>query len=248
LASNASGGAIDAATGAYTAGAHAGVTDVAAVVDSIGNTAKVSIVVGPSLTISPTNAIATVGQTLTFTATGGSGNGYHWSLPTDGSGGSIDVANGAYKAGTLNGLDVVRVIDSLGNAAEATITVSGSTAGGDTVSGNAPHGVRTGCGCAIGGVDDDTGLTRMAALVVLLFALCLRRPLRSWSARTAFDADGGSARDSDNTTNELTAPNRRRSLASRPGFKCAIARASKPRSYESPFRGRNKLAARGPIE
>jgi hypothetical protein len=64
--------------------------------------------------------------TQTFTATGGSGTGYTFSLQdTSSSGGSIDATTGAYKAGARgNTTDSVRVTDSLGHVAVAQITVA----------------------------------------------------------------------------------------------------------------------------
>src|SRR5207248_1528054 len=59
-----------------------------------------------------------------FTASGGSGAGFTWSLTTNASGGAI-ASSGAYVAGPNGGvIDVVEARDSLGNSATASITVT----------------------------------------------------------------------------------------------------------------------------
>ena len=61
--------------------------------------------------------------TQAFTATGGSGTGYVWSLAMAPSGGTIS-AGGAYKAGAAGGvIDVVQVVDSASNTATAQVMV-----------------------------------------------------------------------------------------------------------------------------
>ncbi|MGC4001518.1 MAG: kelch repeat-containing protein [Anaeromyxobacter sp.] len=123
IATNLSGGAIDAASGAYTAGASGGVTDVVQVTDSLGNIATTTVRVTTALEISPTEADTTPLGTVTFTASGGSGEGITWSVSTNASGGSI--AGGVYTAGRTGSVDdVVRVTDSVGNVAEAVVHVS----------------------------------------------------------------------------------------------------------------------------
>ncbi len=75
--------------------------------------------------ITPATARVPHNKSRTFTASGGSGTGYAWSLSTNASGGSINPATGVYTAGaTRNVTDVVRVQDSLGNSATATVTVN----------------------------------------------------------------------------------------------------------------------------
>jgi len=70
-----------------------------------------------------TASVAPLG-TQAFSASGGSGAGFTWSLLTNLSGGSIVPATGVYTAGLTGGVtDVVRVTDSLGNAAAASVTV-----------------------------------------------------------------------------------------------------------------------------
>ncbi|HVO21418.1 MAG TPA: kelch repeat-containing protein [Anaeromyxobacter sp.] len=125
LSTNASGGSIDATTGAYVAGATPDVTDVVQVQDSLGNLATVSVSVGPGVTITPTEPGAYPGQTVAFQATGGSGSGFVWKLVTVASqGGTIDPTTGLYTAGTKRGAtDVVQVTDSLGNQATAEVVI-----------------------------------------------------------------------------------------------------------------------------
>jgi hypothetical protein len=127
LSTNASGGSINASTGAYTAGSTPG-TDVVRVVDSLGNAATRNVTVAAAVAIAPASLTVVVGGTQTFTATGGSGTGYQWSLSTNASGGSINASTGAYTAGSAPGTDVVRVVDSLGNAATRSVTVVAAVA------------------------------------------------------------------------------------------------------------------------
>jgi hypothetical protein len=169
LATSASGGTIDSASGVYTAGPTGGVTDVVQVTDSLGNTAAVSISVTPGVTISPTEATLAPNASQTFTASGGSGTGYAWSLATNTSGGTID-ASGAYTAGSTAGVaDVVRVVDSLGNVASATVNVAAATDGASDASG---------CGCGSGGGSS------FFLLMLGVAALSRARPARSrWGRR-----------------------------------------------------------------
>jgi len=124
LTTNASGGTVDATTGAYTAGAGGDVVDVVTVVDSLGNSAHASIAVGDPLQVSPVSIdVAPLGA-FTFSTAGGSGSGYVFMLSANGSLGQIDARTGAYLAGAVGGTtDVVSVTDSLGNIATATIHV-----------------------------------------------------------------------------------------------------------------------------
>jgi hypothetical protein len=124
LGANASGGSIDPTSGAYTAGATDSVTDTVTVVDSLGNTASASVVVGPSVSISPASPAAPPREHVNLVATGGSGTGYTFAIVTNASGGSIDAATGLYTAGGVGAsVDVVRVTDSLGNSATVAISV-----------------------------------------------------------------------------------------------------------------------------
>jgi hypothetical protein len=129
LSTNASGGNINAATGAYTAGATGSVTDVVSVADTLGNSASVSVTVGPGLLIAPANAnVAPLGSIL-FSVSGGSGTGYSWLLLANPSGGTINATSGAYTAGTVGAVtDVVAVVDSLGNIAQVDVVVGAGLA------------------------------------------------------------------------------------------------------------------------
>jgi len=129
LTTNGSGATINASTGAYVAGGTANSTDVVTVVDSLGNSATASISVGGGLTIAPNAVSLAPRATKTFTVSGGSGAGLTFSLATNGSGATINASTGAYAAGvTGNSTDVVKVVDSLGNSATATVTVSAGVA------------------------------------------------------------------------------------------------------------------------
>ncbi len=128
IVTNASGGSIDAATGAYVAGATADVVDRVQVVDRVGNAAIVEVSVGAGVSIVPTSLTLASKATVTFSVRGGSGAGYAWSLDQSESGASLDASSGAYVAGSVGGTDLVRVQDSLGNAAIATVTVTSLSA------------------------------------------------------------------------------------------------------------------------
>ncbi len=129
LTTNASGGSVDAATGAYTAGATPNVVDVITATDGAGNTGTANVNVGAGVSITPSAPAAVSPQgSITFVATGGSGAGYTWSLPTNASGATVG-PTGAYKAGpTPNVVDVVRATDSLGNTADVAVPVGAGIA------------------------------------------------------------------------------------------------------------------------
>lgn len=62
---------------------------------------------------------------MAFSATGGSGTGFMYTVSTSRSGGSIIPTTGAYVAGGVGGVtDVVTVTDSLGNTATSNVTVT----------------------------------------------------------------------------------------------------------------------------
>ncbi|HTT72098.1 MAG TPA: hypothetical protein VMG32_12820, partial [Anaeromyxobacteraceae bacterium] len=130
LATNASGGSIDASTGAYTAGATGSVADVVKVTDSLGNAGTTSVTVTAGVTVSPAVQTVTTGATTSFKASGGSGTGFTFSLAMNASRGSIDAVNGNYRAGTQTGTDVVEATDSLGNVGTAQVTVVAAPSGG----------------------------------------------------------------------------------------------------------------------
>jgi MYXO-CTERM domain-containing protein len=139
--SNNSGGSVDAATGAYLAGATSNLTDVVTATDSLGNSASVSVSVGGGLTLNPATPTLAPRATVTLTASGGSGTGYGFVITGNLSGASIDSATGAYQAGIVpNVTDGVTVTDSLGNTAVATIMVGAGVAVAPAVSTAAPRG------------------------------------------------------------------------------------------------------------
>ena len=144
LSTNASGGAINASTGAYTAGATPNVTDVVRVTDAASATASATVTVSAGVSISPTSAAVAPRGSRTFTASGGSGIGFTFTLSVNGSGGSINGSSGAYLAGaTASATDVVNVTDSLGNAATASVTVGAGVSINPTSVAVAPRGSRT---------------------------------------------------------------------------------------------------------
>ncbi len=112
------------------------------------------------LTISPEPAEVAPGGSLTFTASGGSGTGYTWSLASNPSGGSI-TPDGVYTAGSTGSVtDVVNVADSIGGTATRDVTVPA----GESDSGSGSW--LPGCGTGTGG---------MPALALALAALLTRR-------------------------------------------------------------------------
>lgn len=77
-----------------------------------------------TLFISPYVPKTSAAGVVNFTAAGGSGTGYTWSLTTNQSGGSIVAGTGVYTAGSLLGTtDTVTVTDSLGATATRNVRV-----------------------------------------------------------------------------------------------------------------------------
>ena len=134
LATNASGGSIDASTGAYGAGATGSVADVVKVTDSLGDTGTTSVAVTAGVTVSPASASVPPKGSTTFTASGGMRDGLHLVARHERLG-WIHRRAGNYTAGaTGNVADVVQVADSLGNAGTTSITVTPASScprGGD---------------------------------------------------------------------------------------------------------------------
>jgi MYXO-CTERM domain-containing protein len=163
LATNGSGGTIDAATGAYQAGPTGNVTDVVRLTDSLGGTVSADVTVTAGVSIGPATATLAPKATQTFTASGGSGTGYAWSLATNASGGTIDAAAGAYQAGSRGSVtDVIQVADSLGNTAPAAITITAAPSV---------------CGCGTAGGPEAS----LLGLAGLAFARRRRRTVRASS-------------------------------------------------------------------
>lgn len=114
-------------TTVYTAGATVGAVDTVRAVDFRGNfSPTTNITVMPTLTISPTATTVAQTKNRTFTSTGGVG-GNVYSVFTNGSG-TASFASNVYAAGTNAGpgtkTDSVRVTDTDGNYASATVTVN----------------------------------------------------------------------------------------------------------------------------
>jgi hypothetical protein len=101
--------------------------------DSVGDAAFATIVVSGSSTvvnssaisISPSSISLTENQSYTFTASGGSGTGYFYSVPSGI--GSISSSTGLYVAPSSSGSSIVEVVDSLGNIAYASVTIASNT-------------------------------------------------------------------------------------------------------------------------
>ena len=187
---NASGGTIDATTGAYVAGAKGSVMDVVRVTDSVGNVATSTITVGPGITVTPSTATVEPGAKLSLSVAGGSGKDYVWAIATNGSGGTID-QNGAYTAGSTRGVtDLISVTDSLGNVGNASVAIAPANVdGGTDDAGEIPYTGGTpvpagevGCGCRVAGQNDESAsrvLGLSAGCALALSFLARRRKRRS---------------------------------------------------------------------
>ena len=125
ILTNGSGATINAA-GVYSGGPGPNTTDVVQVADSLGNTATVTLTVGPGITLTPPSISLSPRASQKFTAVGGSGAGYTWKLTAAStSGGAVGPASGVYTAGnTGSSSDVVQCTDSFGNTATAAATVT----------------------------------------------------------------------------------------------------------------------------
>ena len=167
LKTNASGGTIDSSTGAYTAGATPNVTDTVGVTDSLNNTASVDVSVTAGVSITPSAVTLLPGATTTFSAAGGSGKGYAWSVATNKSGGNISSA-GLYMAGETGAVtDTVQLVDSFGNSATASVTIEAAT--------TTPQS--SGCGCRVAERSSSSGVE--ISLLALLAGVVLRRRARA---------------------------------------------------------------------
>jgi hypothetical protein len=195
---NASGGTIDPATGAYQAGTTGNVQDVIKVTDSLGKAAAATVDVGPALSITPTSAQALAETHVQFTAAGGSGTGYAYSITQNQSGGTVG-NDGVYTAGDNGGTDTVQLTDSAGNTATAQVTVTpkpkanngGGGADGGAGNGNNNDAGQNGLNLAGGGNDDcnchtagasslsaGASAARVFAGLALVLGLVLRRRRR----------------------------------------------------------------------
>ncbi|MBN2554112.1 MAG: hypothetical protein JXB06_15145, partial [Spirochaetales bacterium] len=106
-------GTVDPATGQYEALAQG--IDVVMATDSIGQSGTATVTVVNTLEelkISPTSASVSVGNSISFVATGGVGP-YTYSIQTNSSGCSIAASTGEYTAGSVTGVsDTIVVTDS----------------------------------------------------------------------------------------------------------------------------------------
>jgi len=180
VSQNNSGATIDPSTGLYTAGSTEGVTDVVTVTDPAGETVNATVVVGRALAIVPPSAIVDAGAQIAFSGSGGSGTGYVWSIPSNQSGATID-ASGLYTAGPTAGTDTVRLTDSLGNTAEAIVTVRAAVSSVDAGSFDlpaVPSAEEDDCSCRTVGASHGHGGGRLVAALALAFGLVLRRRRR----------------------------------------------------------------------
>lgn len=196
VANNLSGASIDPLTGAYVAGPTGQVVDMVEVSDSAGATATARVTVGDAVSISPARADVASGARQLFAATGGSGEGYKWSIALNASGGSIDAASGEYLAGATpeNVTDEVQVTDSLENVAIARVTVVGGEGSKVPPAERAPANGWS-CGCEAGSSSGGPALVGLAVLAVLstrrrrrasvgvvVALLVVLVPLETWAA------------------------------------------------------------------
>lgn len=138
LVSSPSGGALAGLV--YTAGATGSVTDQVSATDAEGGTRLFDITVGPGITIDQQGPNPPPNGTIDFTAQGGKGAPYTWSLLANPSGGTITAA-GSYKAGPTQAVDTVKVVDQLGNQATLDIAVGAAIAITPAAPSSAPRDV-----------------------------------------------------------------------------------------------------------
>ncbi len=123
LSTNNSGGSINSSTGAYVAGITGSVADTVLVTDAQSKTASAVVTLSVAISIAPTSAALAASISQSFTGAGGSG-GYVYTIPTNNSGATINASTGAYVSGTVSGTDTVRVTDSNGATADASVVVT----------------------------------------------------------------------------------------------------------------------------
>lgn len=123
LSDDRSGALLNGLTGSYLAGAVEGVSDTITLTDEgcVGSATSTIDVVTPG-TVLPLEAEVLPDTTFTFEVSGGSG-AWSFELAVDRSGATLD-AVGAYRAGSSDGPDVIRVTDDhTGEQLDALITV-----------------------------------------------------------------------------------------------------------------------------
>jgi len=91
------------------------------------NAAATTVNSGTTLTISPATISIVASGTTTFTASGGRGNYVYSVMPGGSATGSINSSTGYYTASSASGSDTVKVMDSAGDIAYASITVSSTS-------------------------------------------------------------------------------------------------------------------------
>src|SRR5690606_24009418 len=105
------------------------VVDVVEVTDSGGGKATANVNVSAGVALSPATPSAPPRGAVAFSATGGAGAPYTWSLSANLSGGSINASTGAYTAGATGSVtDTVRAVDALGNQATVNVAVGAGVA------------------------------------------------------------------------------------------------------------------------
>lgn len=118
----AGGGVMDIDTGTYTAPSTSGTATVRAT-DALAHTSDATVTIYYPLTISPTSVTLGVSSTQTFTGSGGVGALTYSMFSGNG---SIDSSTGLYTAPATAGTDVVKVTDTIGNTATATVYIVSS--------------------------------------------------------------------------------------------------------------------------
>lgn len=156
----------------YTAGPYDSVIDTVQVTDSFNNVGTLDIMVGPGIQISPAkqdpqghNTFETTpGRQQRFSASGGSGEGYVWSIPSTASKATV-TEDGLFKADPdqTELKETLLVRDSLGNRATVIVTILGDIPVTGTPATPAPS-----TGCASLG---STGFALTGLLLVLSFAM-----------------------------------------------------------------------------
>lgn len=114
-------GSILSTTGVFTAPIAAGSATVR-VIDSLGATATAIVTINPALSISPASQTVAINSVNTFSGSNGV-SPYTYSLQAGT--GSVNSSTGAYTAPGSFGSATVRVTDSIGNTADAAVTITG---------------------------------------------------------------------------------------------------------------------------
>jgi hypothetical protein len=116
-------GTINPDTGLYAAPPSAGSATVR-LTDSAAHTADAAVTIDwPPVVISPSTAHLAANGSVVFSATGGTGAGYTFSVVPASGAGAIGESTGLYTAPGTGCSATVHVEDSLGNTAEAAVTV-----------------------------------------------------------------------------------------------------------------------------